>query len=360
MKKVVLALAVTAVSAQAVANDLGIYKDDLTEVSLFGEIRARFSKTIKAEDPDTDRDARFSMGSSRIGLQGTHKLNDNVTALGYIRLRYDDNELSSKDNDFDVDKSWMGAATNFGTFKVGRIGSVQDDDMTFFDVTSEFGGAISPHDAAAGTGVQDGVLDYTWNNDNVSVHAQYFGAATQVDIPDSNNPSDTMSANLDHGFAVGGSWTSDSGLGLHLAYTLAHVDEATRPSSSPLASFDPYDKKTTSVGISYTRDALFLAAVTSNITTEPEVGRRTKDNDLGLSAKYTWDSGVGTYMVYEREHQKTFAEDPIREKQYTAGVEYWPLKDQLLAFSEITRMKTDDGVSEDTITAWAVGTRFYF
>ena len=282
MKKVVFVLAMAAVSASVSAVELGIYKDKDTKVTLFGEVRTRYAKVTQSVSGD--HKLRFSMDCSRLGVQGTHKLSDTANALGYIRLRYKDDETSSSSNKFNVDKSWMGISTGFGTFKVGRIASIQDEDMSFYDVTSEFGGGISPHGPVAGTGLQDGVLEYSWNNDNFRIRAQYFPAATRLPTTDDLSaggtrarfhyfaaatqgpPQSDLSVSFDHGFAVGGSWTADFGLGLHFAYTAAYVDDLMF--GTDLAAGSAMDKRTISLGASYTLGGLSLAATTSDLKSE--------------------------------------------------------------------------------------------
>ncbi|MCL6269461.1 porin [Sansalvadorimonas sp. 2012CJ34-2] len=360
MKKLVLAAAIAAVASNAMA--LEVYNADGATVNVFGEIRTRLQSI---EDDNTG--SKFDMGGSKLGVEAKYAMNDDLTAGGYLRYGFD---LNDGDNNVKVSKGYVYLSSNkMGTVTVGKQGSVYDSFIGGYDASTLYGGAAKMASNAAGTDSIESGITYKWSNDSFTVMAQHSLAAEDANTfkPAETQPVKAAMASeqLNKTFALGGSWSSDFGLTLGGAYTLADHDKLTG-----FATSKNVEIKTVGFEAGYSINAVTLGATMTQIDTESDKDKEllTESNSFGLGVAYAFENGVNAFAGYdivETEDSSKGIDKKANEdetKSFNIGVDYRP-HPQVKTFVEYARAKTsyeETGKKSKTQDKWGVGVRVYF
>lgn len=388
MKKLALALAVTALSSQAMAYN--IYDTDGDTLDLYGQIRLRY----RFEEENGNR---MDGGNTRIGVKGQYAVTPETYVFGDVRMVADWNGTDSDfdktittattpaaDNDLTYDRGLVGMGnTKYGEVRAGRMPSVHDI-MYGYDISWVHGGTAKNGENYFGTGGETSSLfQYQWTGDNLAVIAQGQDRAnTSVElnnvsaITDPQNLKKTFK--IKSGLAMGASYETDFGLGLSTSYTQT---ELTPDNSADRAHVSKLDAKSYGVEATYTYEKLYLALAGFKFKqelTERAVGsidHNVDQSGFGASARYNFTENIAVYTVYDYLKSKTKDDEAathngrnLREtfKSITLGAQYWPAP-QFVTFAEMSHINNDTNkfengqrVKNTSDNDYAIGARFYF
>lgn len=388
MKKLALALAVTALSSQAMAYN--IYDTDGDTLDLYGQIRLRY----RFEEENGNR---MDGGNTRIGVKGQYAVTPETYVFGDVRMVADWNGTDSDfdktittattpaaDNDLTYDRGLVGMGnTKYGEVRAGRMPSVHDI-MYGYDISWVHGGTAKNGENYFGTGGETSSLfQYQWTGDNLAVIAQGQDRAnTSVElnnvsvITDPQNLKKTFK--IKSGLAMGASYETDFGLGLSTSYTQT---ELTPDNSADRAHVSKLDAKSYGVEATYTYEKLDLALAGFKFKqelTERAVGsidHNVDQSGFGASARYNFTENIAVYTVYDYLKSKTKDDEAathngrnLREtfKSITLGAQYWPAP-QFVTFAEMSHINNDTNkfengqrVKNTSDNDYAIGARFYF
>ena len=388
MKKLALALAVTALSSQAMAYN--IYDTDGDTLDLYGQIRLRY----RFEEENGNR---MDGGNTRIGVKGQYAVTPETYVFGDVRMVADWNGTDSDfdktittattpaaDNDLTYDRGLVGMGnTKYGEVRAGRMPSVHDI-MYGYDISWVHGGTAKNGENYFGTGGETSSLfQYQWTGDNLAVIAQGQDRAnTSVElnnvsaITDPQNLKKTFK--IKSGLAMGASYETDFGLGLSTSYTQT---ELTPDNSADRAHVSKLDAKSYGVEATYTYEKLDLALAGFKFKqelTERAVGSidyNVDQSGFGASARYNFTENIAVYTVYDYLKSKTKDDEAathngrnLREtfKSITLGAQYWPAP-QFVTFAEMSHINNDTNkfengqrVKNTSDNDYAIGARFYF
>lgn len=388
MKKIALALAVTALSSQAMAYN--IYDADGDTLDLYGEIRLRY----RFEEENGNR---MDGGNTRIGVKGQYAVTPETYLFGDVRMVADWNGTDSDfdktittattpaaDNDLTYDRGLVGVGnTKYGEVRAGRMPSIHDI-MYGYDISWVHGGTAKNGENYFGTGGETSSLfQYQWTGDNLAVIAQGQDRAnTSVElnnvsvITDPQNLKRTFK--IKSGLAMGASYETDFGLGLSTSYTQT---ELTPDNSADRVHVSKLDAKSYGVEATYTYEKLDLALAGFKFKqelTERAVGsidHNVDQSGFGASARYNFTEDIAVYTVYDYLKSKTEDDEAatyngrnLREtfKSITLGAQYWPAP-QFVTFAEMAHISNDTNravndvrVKNTSDNNYAIGARFYF
>ena len=388
MKKLALALAVTALSSQAMAYN--IYDADGDTLDLYGQIRLRY----RFEEENGNR---MDGGNTRIGVKGQYAVTPETYVFGDVRMVADWNGTDSDfdktittattpaaDNDLTYDRGLVGAGnTKYGEIRAGRMPSVHDI-MYGYDISWVHGGTAKNGENYFGTGGETSSLfQYQWTGDNLAVIAQGQDRAnTSVElnnvsvITDPQNLKKTFK--IKSGLAVGASYETDFGLGLSTSYTQT---ELTPDNSADRVHVSKLDAKSYGVETTYTYEKLDLALAGFKFKQElseravGSIDHNVDQSGFGASARYNFTEDIAVYTVYDYLKSKTKDDEAatyngrnLREtfKSITLGAQYWPAP-QFVTFAEMAHISNDTNravndvrVKNTSDNNYAIGARFYF
>lgn len=394
MKKLALALAVTALSSQAMAYN--IYDADGDTLDLYGEIRLRY----RFEEENGNR---MDGDNTRIGVKGQYAVTPETYVFGDVRIEADWNGTDSDfdktdtnastpaaDNDLIYDRGLVGVGnTKYGEIRAGRMPSIHDI-MYAYDISWVYGGTAKNGENYFGTGGETpSLFQYQWTGDNIAVIAQGQGRAnTSVDLNNVTvitNPQiltigtlPVRTFKIKSGLAMGASYETDFGLGLSTSYTRT---ELTPDNSKDREHVSKLDAKSYGVEATYTYENLDLAMAGFKFkqeVTERAVGsidHNVDQNGFGASARYNFTEDIAVYTVYDYLKSKTKDDQAatyngknLREtfKSITLGAQYWPAP-QFVTFAEMAHISNDTNravndvrVKNTSDNDYAIGARFYF
>ncbi len=401
MKKLVLATVIAGLTGNAMAVD--VYTDDVSTVTLFGEVRSKFTS-----EEDDDSGTKFSMSSSKLGVTAKHELGNGYYAEGLLRFSFDLNESGN----VELSKGYITVGSDpVGVLTLGRQGSVHDD-MFDYDVSWAFGGDAKNGRDIWGTGMIESGLVYKWSNDQLTVMIQHSTAEEETyTLAEETRHGDVLHnkhvhAKLDKTMAVGASWKADYGLGVSGSYTTTKLnkfsqdtDKSGKIEKDELGNLDSTlkDLKAKSAGfqIGYDVGDLSLAFAIFNFKYQADKKEQfdVEQNSYGFSASYKLPSGVNLYTVYDYyevedknentsvtlkgQNSEKKVKNKVEGKTYLIGLDYWPHK-QVVTFAEVAKTDIDfkyEGdasfnipgggtftvaVKDTKQTKYSIGARVYF
>ncbi len=116
-----------------------VYSNDDSSLLLGGRVEPRFN--VSDANEVNPGDSSFEdISRARIYIDGTTRVNDNVSVFGYYN-----GELTSESNTSDIENRYMfaGVATGFGAFSYGKQDSAQVILTDVTDIMETFGGSAS-------------------------------------------------------------------------------------------------------------------------------------------------------------------------------------------------------------------------
>ncbi len=178
MKKTLLATAiVSALVASTAASAATVYDKDGTTLKVNARIEAQWynagsSMNYSGEKAPGNNDSSI-YNWARMGLDGRSKINNYMTAFGYMEFDVDDGDVTSdglgaRDQYIGVD---FGA---FGAVKTGRYKSLLNQVVSATDVLA--GDGESGKTFVVGDSRNAGKLTYTWNGYGILLGAEYQSA----------------------------------------------------------------------------------------------------------------------------------------------------------------------------------------
>ena len=351
MKKLALAVAVAAISSQAMAVE--IYNAEDASLEVYGEIRARLRN-------QSGESSEFDGQNTRIGIKGQYALGNDMYALGNVRMYGDYNSNDSAS----YDRGYVGLGHNaMGEIRFGKVASIHDD-IFDYDISWVYGGNAMMGNDQFATDVASSAAQYEWNSDSLRVMAQY---QTRTDTADDGSLG--RDSRIDEGYSIGASWASDFGLGLTGAYTT--VELVGLGAGMKSVDADTFGLEATyAVGNFSVAVAYFTQDVVGN-NSVTKANYNTEATGVGANVRYEFDNGIGLYGVYDYVEttdsnvREAGRKQEVEVTTYTLGVDYWPHQ-QLVTFVEYAHEKDEarfqadrnhKNIKNDNI---AIGARFYF
>lgn len=369
MKKLALAIAVAAMSSQAMA--VSLYSSNDASLSLYGEIRTRIQK----QDSES---AAFDGNNTRFGLKGEYNLSPSTALIGEFRITGDFNDSDSSTS---FDRGYVGLANDtYGIFRIGRMPSVADR-LISYDQSYVYGGIAKDGESAFGTDIASSSFQWENTYGAITLFAQGQGAADDSATFSNVNSaglSSSFTSTIKNGYALGASMATDIGLTMNVAYTTVNLEAK----NTAFNYLHEGKAESFAVGATWAIDnnlelgiAGFSRKQTADkggINTSYSNNFEGKQQGFGLSGRYSFDNGIGVYGVYDylKDENKYTTRNtngkPLETEtnQITLGVDYWP-HPQFVTFAEVaekdvTDNRTKSASQDDTTSMLALGARFYF
>ncbi len=260
MKKSLLALAVSAAAFTGAASAAEILKTDDASVNFYGQLRTE----LKWNDVE-DKNPELSSGSSRMGVDGSYKISDDLSVIGLAEVSVDE------DSDMYVRQHIFGFASDtFGTIKFGKQFTISDDiygaDYSYF-----YGGSALRYWTISDA-VNDAMIKYAYEADSFWVQADYG-------LP--NNGSNQELGELFAG-------TSFGDLNVHVGggYNRGEDEQLKNTYGQATAEYN-YGKGV--IGFTY-----YYAKLEADI-----IDASVEENGFSLAATYQWADNATAYAGYE-------------------------------------------------------------
>ncbi len=374
MKKLALAIAVAAMSSQAMA--VSLYSSDDASLSLYGEIRTRIQK----ENGST---AKFDGNNTRFGLLGNYSLTPSTALIGEFRITGD---FNNSENSTSFDRGYVGIADDtYGIFRIGRMPSVADR-LISYDQSWVYGGVAKSGTSAFGTDIASSSFQWENTYGAITLYAQGQGEANDSAtftnnqyLENDNLFTSRFTSTIKNGYALGASLATDIGLTMNVAYTTVSLTNK----ESGTTYLREGEAESFAIGATWAIDnnldigvAAFSRKQTANkggLIASAANNIEGKQQGFGLSGRYSFDGGISVYGVYDYlkdENTYTTLNVPndksleTETNQITLGVDYW-VHPQLVTFAEVAEKDMTDNRSksasqDDTTSMFALGARFYF
>ncbi|MGL6417332.1 porin [Aeromonas allosaccharophila] len=258
MKKSALTIAISSLLLASGAHAATVYNQNDTKLEIGGRAQGAYYGT-------DNNAAEGDQSYFRVNMRGETKIAPEMKAFGFAEYNL---PTSGSDND-ELRYAYAGIKHDrFGAFSYGRqdglFGIVND----YTDVLPEWGGdGLGKGTEVFGTGRTNGVAKYMFNQNGLTLGAQFTGnndpqnagrsAITKSFNGNIYNGESWNSKGSAEGFAVAASYDFDMGLGLSTAYNQAgKTDEQAR-----YAAFGgDQDAKLMGFGAKYASGNLYLAA----------------------------------------------------------------------------------------------------
>lgn len=147
MKKTLLATAITALFATTAAQAATVYEKDGAQMDIYGDVEVMFKNDI-SEDSGT----QIHLDDADIGFGLSYDLSEGLSAVGKVAF-------SGEGGTLDLDESFVGFATEFGTITMGKQFSIYDDSGIGNDYEFGFGTFYEQADGG------NQVLKYTFDSE---------------------------------------------------------------------------------------------------------------------------------------------------------------------------------------------------
>ncbi|WP_086984537.1 porin [Vibrio aphrogenes] len=311
MKKSLLALAVTAAAFTGAANAAEIYKTDDASVNFYGQLRTE----LKWNDVE-DKNPELSSGSSRTGIDGSYKVNDNLSVLGLVEVSVDE------DSDMYVRQHIFGLSGDFGTIKFGKQFTISDDiygaDYSYF-----YGGSALRYWTISDA-VNDAMVKYVFEADNFWLQADYG-------LP--NNGDNQELGELFVGTSLGD-------LNLHIGggYNRSEDILDSAGNNTGVSLKNSYGQATAEYN--YGKGVIGFTYYYAKLETENATNISVEENGYSLAATYEWADNATAYAGYEL---TTHDSDAIELKDSTVvyvGSDYF-LTDWARVYLEVAYLDGD-------------------
>ncbi|TNH92613.1 porin [Aeromonas sobria] len=263
MKKSALTIAISSLLLASGAHAATVYNQNDTKLEIGGRAQGMYYGT---DDNGSEGDQSYF----RVNMRGETKIAPEMKAFGFAEYNL---PTSGSDND-ELRYAYAGIKHDrFGAFSYGRQDGLFAIVNDYTDVLPEWGGdGLGKGTEVFGTGRTNGVAKYMFNQNGLTLGAQFTGNndpqnadRSAIDKSFSSTPikPDTTwnTKGSKEGFAVAASYDFDMGLGLSAAYNQAgKTDEQAR-----YAAFGgDKDAKLMGFGAKYATGDLYLAATYSH------------------------------------------------------------------------------------------------
>ncbi len=124
----------------AVAVATGLLLSNVAIASDLVKVYGKVNVTLQSDDDGADRTTNVESNASRIGVKGSLKIDDNLTAIYKVEWQVDvaDNE----DENFKERNQWVGLKGNFGSVLLGRNDTALKFSQGKVDLFSDYNGDI--------------------------------------------------------------------------------------------------------------------------------------------------------------------------------------------------------------------------
>ncbi|WP_421213088.1 porin [Aeromonas sp. 600479] len=247
MKKSALTMAITSLVLASGAQAATVINQNGTKLDIGGRVNGEYYAS-------GNKDLRGDSSYFRLHVNGETAINNELNAFGFAEYNL---PTSGSDND-ELRYAYAGMKHDtFGTLVYGRQDGLFDKAVkNTTDIMPEFGGdGLGKVNDLFGTGRSNGLLQYIYTYDGLSLGAQFTGEGKAQ-----NNDRFTNSGNhlmgTGNGFATSATYNFDNGLGLGVAYNQAKKTNDQRNYSS---FGGDHDAKLVGGAISYTNSGFYMA-----------------------------------------------------------------------------------------------------
>ncbi|WP_373778615.1 porin [Glaesserella sp.] len=349
MKKTLVALAVTAFATSASA--LTIYENEGSKVDFDGSIRLLLEQNSKKVGDTTTKRAHSNLHNdgSRFGVRMTHNLAEDFFAFGRLEFRFNGGDTQADQfGDLYAHRAYVGLGSKqYGELSFGRQVTIGDDiAQSGFDnaygawdttlVTS--GKSVVRYDYKGIEGLQVGV-DYRFAEERDSTNGEVLDNALKSGY----------GAGVIYGFPVA------EGQSMKLAAGYTRNNYKTTSSNS-------HHKDAYAAGISYTIDALTLAADYAG-SFEKEGSYKDRWNGFRVGAKYAVAPAIAVYGNYGRASGKETVSDVVTKTtidKFMLGTEYKMHKNVFTYLEGVYGTAKVKGGEKTTDKAIGVGLRVFW
>ncbi|OXY82908.1 porin [Oceanimonas doudoroffii] len=303
MKKTILALTIPALFATS-ASAVTVYSDEGNQVDIYGRVQYEagerdYQSGGKAENFGGD-------GEARLGVNVKYMVNNDVDLIGKLEwavVTEGDEESDGVDDGEGISSRYAWAGFRFmdtTDLTFGRVNSPYAQLTDYTDVLNIFGGAVAFGDELSTTDKVDDMVRLSYANNGLDLRAGY--AFNDNDKIDGNTGEENR-------WNVSAGYTLPMGLGFGAAY-------------EQISFLDAEDQDNWIVGVNYTLDGLYLAAIYTE--REQDVAGGTNEAEgYELHAEYNVDAWkvLAQYSKEEYDAAGSTAEvDTI--DAITLGVQY--------------------------------------
>ena len=308
MKKTLLATAiVSALVASTAASAATVYDKDGTTLKVNARIEAQWynagsSMNYSGEKAPGNNDSSI-YNWARMGLDGRSKINNYMTAFGYMEFDVADGDnkkdgMSARDQYIGVDFG------SFGAVKTGRYKSLMNTVVGATDVLP--GDGVSGKAYIVGNDRAAGKLTYTWNGYGVLLGAEYQSAKNEY----TDGAYDKK--NIEGGYNLIAGYTTPSVLFGPISIKAGYSYMRGQDDKSV---FEDSKAKGYAASLAWgvASKGLYLATEYSHVTVDQYGSEPDEDWDsVEVAVKYSFDNGflVGTgyqYKSYEIDGGKDYA-----------------------------------------------------
>ena len=245
MKKSALTIAISSLLLASGAHAATVYNQNDTKLEIGGRAQGAYYGT---DDNGSEGDQSYF----RVNMRGETKIAPEMKAFGFAEYNL---PTSGSDND-ELRYAYAGIKHDrFGAFSYGRQDGLFAIVNDYTDVLPEWGGdGLGKGTEVFGTGRTNGVAKYMFNQNGLTLGAQFTGNNT---AQNSDRSLSSWKKGSKEGFAVAAAYDFNMGLGLSAAYNQAgKTDEQAK-----FATFGgDQDAKLMGFGAKYAVGDLYLAA----------------------------------------------------------------------------------------------------
>ena len=274
--KLALLVAVAALATSA-ANAAEVYKDDATNVDLYGFVSGAHTWV------ENGKKNGFDASEAQLGVKAKQQLNDQFALIGQYEGRVK-SAMHGKRHRLLNRQAWAGIdAADYGQLTVGRQNGVVYDIAGLSDQSVNFSGMGVGLDEGL-FGRADGIIQYANTFDAVQVIGQYKLSKT------SDSFETGLPVNEGDAFGAGVLLTdvADTGLGGGFAYAHGNKGDSARPNAAKQS--DTY-----SAALTYIKGPVYTAATS---TWGHNVRNAKSFYDDEVYASYAFDNGISPAINY--------------------------------------------------------------
>ncbi|BEU03617.1 phosphoporin PhoE [Agarivorans sp. OAG1] len=340
MKKTILAIAIPALFATGATNAQEIYNDGENAFSIGG----RLNLMVESANNEGERDLRSENNSSRINLNFSRKMSENVTARATMEYGLDNPSGNSNSPFFNRLGFIAVDHADYGSVSYGKQWSTYYTITGVTDVFWVYGGSamgIYDNGDKVGTARANDALQYNGSFGGVNLSGQYQFADEDEGRKDSY--SGAVSYDFDFGLNVG-----------------ATYHQMNRTDAEKSDVFNDGDAKLTALAASYNQGPIYAAVSYGEFKNHVQFEGATGVSDKAIGHEgvfaYTLDMGLQLYTGWNVQEDKNSSADL---KTALVGAMYdW---NNVLLYTEYQdeTTKSVSGAKEDD-NRLAVGVRYNF
>lgn len=317
MKKSLLALCVLAATA---ANAATVYDKDGTSLVIGGRIQS-VAYNGNADAAEIAENDAGLVNSARFSLEGTAKITDAISALGYTEWDMADGNKAANGDSISTREQFVGADFgDFGQILLGKTYDAANEVLAATDIFEDFGARLQ---GDINNDRRTGMIRYVYEVNGVFASLSYQTASDETPVQDEN-------VNEEGGFAASLGYTFDNvGFGpLSFKAGYSYVkgqDDFNTPviwDNDPdnlesgidlgYKSFDSYRSTSLSASWGSTDAGLYFGALLNSRLSKTRYFTdftdksyfKNKVKGFELVAGYTFDNGLGVFTGYNLSDSK--------------------------------------------------------